>query len=147
MIFVTVGTTPFNSLIESIDKSGLQEDFVLQTAEAEYVPKNYKHITFTDEVDKYFSDAEIIITHGGAGTLFRLLALNKKIIAVANEERSDKHQSDIIKKLQAEGHLIWCSNPNDMGSCIESARAFKPKKYTPPVTTIAESIADFIDKT
>ena len=143
MIFVTVGTTEFNTLIKKADALK-NEDLVIQYADGEYQPKNYPAFNFSDEISHYYKNAEIIITHGGAGTIFKLLGLGKKIIGMANLERTDKHQTDLLKKLSDEGYLIWCQDPNRLKDCIKKAREIKLKKYSPPKSNIAAAIQEFL---
>jgi len=140
MIFVTVGTTPFNSLVKAIDESGINEEIVIQKSSGEYIPKNYKYIEYAQNINEYFDSAEIVITHGGAGTLFQLLENRKKVVAVANEERSDLHQWDILKKLSELGYIIWCENPDEICGCVDSAKKYKFNEYVKPKCKIAEDI-------
>lgn len=147
MIFVTVGTTTFESLIKAVDKAKLKGKVIIQKAGGKYQPQNYEFFDYTDNFDDYIKKADIVITHGGAGTLFKLLALGKKIIGIANEERKDLHQWDILKKLSQEKYLIWCQELDQIPQAVEKARKQKLKKYTPPTCKIASHISDFLSST
>lgn len=144
MIFVTVGTTAFDSLIRTVDKAKIKGRVVIQKADGKYQPQNYEFFDYTDNFDDYIKKADIVITHGGAGTLFKLLALNKKIIGIANEERRDLHQWDILKKLSQEKYLIWCQDLDQIPRAIEKVKKQKLKKYIPPTCEIADLISDFL---
>jgi len=73
-IFVTVGTTQYDSLIKAIDAHLSRDEFdiSIQLADGEYVSKNHTFFRYTDNIEQYFKDADLIITHAGAGTDFQL---------------------------------------------------------------------------
>lgn len=144
MIFVTVGTTAFNALIKAVDNTRINDQVIIQKSDGNYLPQNYKFFEFTDKINDYYEDADIIITHGGAGSIYKLLEMGKKIIGVANEERKDKHQFDILQKLSKDGYLVWCKDLNKLNQCIKKIKRLKLKKYTPPDCTIAENITEFL---
>ena len=61
-----------------------------------YVPKHGNYIKISSEIHKIYKESEIIITHGGAGTLLTCLYdedPNKKIISVANDTLAGNHQT------------------------------------------------------
>ena len=121
MILVTVGTTPFDRLIQAMDETTFSQDVQLQIATGSYVPKNKPYFRFSDEMHKHYQEASIVVTHGGAGTLFELLHMKKKIIAVTNTERTDQHQIDLLTELSNQNVIQWCSSINDLQQMVESA--------------------------
>jgi beta-1,4-N-acetylglucosaminyltransferase len=139
MIFVTVGTTPFEGLVKKADSLDLK-DVLIQRANGRYTPQNHKCLDFSDKFEEHLSAAEVVVTHGGAGTIFKLLEMKKRIVGVANEERSDLHQWDLLKKLSEEGYLIWCRDIAELETCIAMAREKEFKKYTPPKNSISQKI-------
>jgi len=140
MIFVTVGTTAFEGLIKAADKLDSKEKVIIQKADGAYEPKNHEFFALTHEFSSYVDRAELVITHGGAGILFELLDKGKKIIGVANEERDDLHQSDLLGELAAEGYIIWCRDLNDLAKEVARAQEFKFKRYIKPECHMAEEI-------
>lgn len=140
MIFITVGTTAFEGLIEAADTLPKDLDVIIQKADGKYTPRNHEYMEYTDQFADYVQRADIVITHGGAGTLFDLMDKGKKIIGVANEERSDHHQADLLKELSDSGYILWCRDLNNLGGYIEQAKNFQPKKYQKPENNIAKDI-------
>ncbi|WP_448546886.1 PssE/Cps14G family polysaccharide biosynthesis glycosyltransferase [Thalassotalea fusca] len=134
-IFVTVGNTHYDTLIKAVDEQvNVQEhQVVLQIANGTYVPKNHEHIRFTQEIDKYFDEAELVITHAGAGSVFHLLELNKKMIVVPNTERIDNHQLDLANYVATEDIGGVCTDLGDIRLKIDEvgAKAFKPYSHEP----------------
>lgn len=144
MILVTVGTTPFNGLVKTIDNLKINEIIIIQKATGTYVPKNCPYFEFSDQIHQYFAKSEIIISHGGAGTLYELLKLGKRIIGVANLERKDTHQTDLLQKLAKLNYIVWCQNYQDIQKSIDIVRNISLTKYESPECNIINKIEKFI---
>lgn len=147
MILVTVGTTAFDSLIEAVDQISIPgQQIVLQIADGKYIPKNYEHYRFLENYDQWVARADIVITHGGAGTLFELLSRGKKIIAINNFDRKDQHQTDLISQLAMDNHLIWCKDFNQLSKDILEIPQKQFSKYQPVGCDLVNEIKMFIDQ-
>jgi beta-1,4-N-acetylglucosaminyltransferase len=146
MIFVTVGTMDFESLIKTVDQCApnFNETFVCQIGNNIHTPKNCEYFRFKDTLEPYYKDAALIITHGGAGTLYRALELGKIIIGVDNFGSTDAHQQDILKKLAENRYLIWCNDLKKLEKLINDYPTYKFKRYQKPECLIANTIKDFI---
>ena len=97
-VFVTVGTTPFDRLVRHIDKHFAADryDITFQISErAKYIPRNFGSFSYVSNVLRPYQDADMVICHAGAGTVFTLLELKQKIIVCPNTARRDKHQDDL----------------------------------------------------
>lgn len=119
-IFVTVGTTKFESLIHYIDNNISSEDFevVIQKSNGKYIPKNFESFQFTKEIDRYYNECDIVITHAGAGTIYKLLEIKKNIIIIPNIERIDNHQTDIANYMKEEKYAYVANELNDINSIL-----------------------------
>lgn len=148
MIFVTVGTGKFDELIIKIDELApkIKEKFIAQIGNGNYAPKNISYFRFKPNLMPYYKKADLIISHGGAGTTYELLAMGKKLVSIANPNRTDIHQEEILEVLSKEKHLIWCRNTKDLEEAIKKAKKFKFKKYTKPRCKIAGKIKEFLSK-
>ncbi|MFH0831807.1 MAG: PssE/Cps14G family polysaccharide biosynthesis glycosyltransferase [archaeon] len=148
MIFVTVGTGKFDELIKKIDMTAanINEKIISQIGKGDYIPKNAEYFRFKPSLMPYYRKARLIISHGGAGTTYELLEMGKKIISLANPNRTDVHQEEILKALSKDNYLIWCKNPGELEETIRKAKAFQFRKYTPPECKIAEKIREFLKK-
>lgn len=145
MIFVTVGTTySFESLVEEIDKmaSGLNEKVIVQNGRNKYLPKHCQYFDFKASIKEFIMQADLVITHGGAGTCFEVLSMRKKMIALANPSVHDNHQEDLLKKLCAEGYLVWCKDIRELPVLIRDRKEMRP--YQAPECTIHERIMGFL---
>ncbi|PMJ38246.1 hypothetical protein BCU24_21110 [Vibrio cyclitrophicus] len=113
-IFVTVGTTPFNSLVKFVDGISNQKyDIKMQISNGTYKPENHSFFSFDKDIDKYYHDADVILTHAGAGSIYKLLEMNKKIIVFPNTDRQDLHQFDIAR-------YVYINNYGLLGSLHKS---------------------------
>jgi len=146
MILVTVGTTPFESLIRAMDAIAplVGESVLCQIADGKYIPVSCEYFRFKPSLEEDYKNSSLVVCHGGAGTLFGLLRLHKKIISVPNLERRDKHQTDLTDTLTARGLILSCYNLGDLLERIEYLRSTDLAPYESPTCTIAAEILEFI---
>ena len=137
-IFVTVGNGKFETLIKEIDRlkgTGLiTEEVVIQLGHGEYKPKNCQWFTFESPLDKYYEDADLIISHGGPGIVFEILRRGKKLIAVPNRDRTDPHhQVEYLRAMAQEtSALIYCDQIKLLESCLKKAENHIFAQYNQP---------------
>lgn len=102
MIFVTVGTheQQFDRLVKKIDDlkrdGSIREEVVIQTGYSTYVPRYCSWFDFLscDEMERYISEARIVITHGGPSSFIRLLQLGKVPVVVPRQKLYGEHVND-----------------------------------------------------
>jgi beta-1,4-N-acetylglucosaminyltransferase len=148
MILITVGSVaPFDSLVMKADElaeGGALADVVAQIGNGSYVPRNARWFRFEVALTEYFKEAELVITHNGAGTIFELLALGKKTIAVPNPDTIQMENIDIVKKLNKDGHIMLCMDVEELGEALERARSWVPVPYSEPPCRIPGMIEEFL---
>ena len=148
MIFITVGTTDFDALIRKIDelvvKKRIYNKVIAQIGDGKYVPKNIKSFRFAKSLLPFFKKADLIISHGGAATIFECLELKKKLIVVENPEVRGKHQWELAKVLSDKRYILWCKHFEQLLECIESAKTMQFNNYSPPKCTIPEKILEIL---
>jgi beta-1,4-N-acetylglucosaminyltransferase len=146
MIFVTVGTMDFEALIKTVDHiaPNVNEPFVCQIGNNIHIPQHCEYFRFKDTLEPFYQEASLIITHGGAGTLYRTLELGKQIIGVDNFGSTDSHQKDILRKLSEKKYLIWCDDLKNLEELIQTYPTYPFKPYPTPLCSIADTIKDFI---
>lgn len=130
MIFVTVGTheQQFNRLIKKIDdligENIIKEEVFMQIGYSNYLPVNcdYKELITYEEMTKYIMCANIIITHGGPGSIFLPLQYNKIPIVVPRnplyKEHVDEHQIKFVKKMESQNKIIAVYDIEEIEECI-----------------------------
>lgn len=146
-IFVTVGTTKFNSLIEfldrNIEKNGKYE-IEMQISDGDYKPSNWDYFDFTANIQSKYDNCDVVITHAGAGSIYKLLEMGKKIIIVPNLDRIDSHQTDIATYMDANNHAISVSILGEIPAALEKIQQIQLKPFEKIDFFKAEEIVDFI---
>ena len=115
MILITVGTTPFDNLIKHIDENAPQElDLLFQIADGDYEPTRFSWFSFTDDINNLYREAELVICHAGAGTVYTLLEMVQRIIVIPNLSRKDVHQTELAKFVEDNNYGAVCWSINDV---------------------------------
>ena len=124
MILVTVGThsTGFERLVKKIDEISfkLETEIIIQIGSTNYKPKNVKWFEFIEygEMTKLISKSDLIICHGGAGTLLDIYKFNKRIIVVPRlkkfKEAFDDHERELAKALKDKMNVDIVLNVTDL---------------------------------
>jgi len=120
-VLVTVGTTRFDSLIKYIDETFAESsiEFTFQIADGKYEPVNFPFFTFGPDIETYYNESDMVICHAGAGTIYKLLEIRKKIIIVPNTERIDNHQLDIADYMGTHGYAITIKDFSFLSEAIQ----------------------------
>ncbi|XP_056625318.1 UDP-N-acetylglucosamine transferase subunit ALG13 homolog [Triplophysa dalaica] len=123
-VFVTVGTTSFDDLIVTLTSNECEKalidrgytDMVLQVGRGSVVPDpeicsglTLQVFRFKDSISEDIRQADLIISHAGAGSCLEALGANKPLLVVVNDKLMDNHQVELAKQLQADSHLIYCT--------------------------------------
>jgi len=100
MIFITIGTqAPFDRLIRALDECALaykDHDFIAQVIPSDYEIKNMKVLGFIPpkEFDRYISEADLIISHAGMGTILSSLTKGKPLLIFPRLAKYHEHRND-----------------------------------------------------
>ena len=157
MILVLLGTqnNSFHRLLEeiqkNIDNENIQEEVVVQKG---YTKFESKDMTIYDElpIEKFnelIEKADLVITHGGVGSIINSITKGKKVIAVPRlkkyNEHVNDHQLDIIQTFDEMGYIIGIQEVQQLGEAIKKVKEFKPKEYIKNTGNIIKIIEDFVD--
>jgi beta-1,4-N-acetylglucosaminyltransferase len=144
-ILVVVGSGEFDELVEQVDRLRRPEHvFTLQIGLGAYQPRRHPWFRFTDDLAPFYLEADLVISHGGMGTILECLQASKKLIAVPNLHRKDHHQLEIVQELARQGHLLCCPEPLQIGSFVDRAMDYPFVPYVRPRCEIAQAIHEFI---
>lgn len=135
MILVTLGTQEqqFTRLLDYIENSNIKEEVIVQAGHTKYDSKKMKIFDFIsyEEMNKYVSDADIIITHGGTGSITGPLKKGKKVIACARlskfGEHVDDHQEQIVDVFSEEGYILKLDENIKLDDLLR--KKFTPKRF------------------
>lgn len=153
MIFVILGTheLEFKRLLQYLEDMDIKEEVIIQSGNTEFTSKKYKVIPFLgqNDFDKYIKESNLVITHGGVGSILTALRYGKKVITMARlskyKEHNDDHQLEICYKLSKEGYTINCNDFNELKNGIENYRDIKLKPYIFDNSRLINFIKDKID--
>lgn len=141
MILVTLGTQDksFERLLKAIDKKIIEgkisDKVVVQAGLTKYKSENMEIYDFVeyDKFDSLIQSCDILITHGGVGSIITGLKNKKKVIAAARlkkyKEHTNDHQLQIIENFKNAGYILELEDFNKVDEIINNAKTFKPKKY------------------
>ena len=153
MIFVTIGTQDkqFNRLLNYIEEADIKDEVIIQSGFTDFVSKKYKVFKYLDKqtLEKYIDDADVIICHGGVGTLMHSLKNKKKIIACARlakyKEHQNDHQKQIISSFKEKGYLLELNENNNIIDLLEEIKTFEPKEYAYNHDIFINKLIDYIE--
>lgn len=160
MILVMLGTqnNSFHRLLEEIDKlikeNVIKEKVIVQAGYTKYDSKNMKIFGLIpqDELEKYQEQADLIITHGGVGSIITSIKKGKKVIAVPRlhkyHEHVNDHQTQIVDDFSNKGYIIGIKDVKQLKDAIIKAQDFVPVKYnesTKDDNQIIKIIENFIN--
>lgn len=157
MILVILGTQDkdFSRLLKAVDKEiekgTIKDKVIVQAGQTKYKSDNMEIFDLVEgpKFEKLIDEADIIITHGGVGSILSGIKKNKKIIAAARlskyKEHHNDHQKQIIEEFVKEGYILELTNFNDLGSLIKKIKNFKPKKFVSNTKNMVKLIENYIE--
>ena len=142
LILVTLGTQDkkFYRLLDAVQKqidcNVIKDKVIVQAGcSSDYKSNDMEIFDLIpmEEFDKLISECDLLITHGGVGSIITGLKNNKKVIAAARlkqyGEHTNDHQLQIIENFSNSGYILNLNDFDKLGDLIKSAKTFKPKKY------------------
>lgn len=136
-VFVTVGTTSFDKLIQEINAKkfhqalsnlGYRKIFIQYgsgTIEPTYLDTPLEVVAFRYrmKLESIFSISTLVISHGGAGTCMEALSPpgRRKLIIVINEDLMNNHQEELASALY-EGRHAFVSRASDLYEFIVTGK-------------------------
>ena len=157
MILVTLGTQDksFKRLLDAIqkeiDKGNIKDKVIVQAGCTEYKSKDMEIFDLIDR-DKFtelIKECDLLITHGGVGSILTGLKNNKKVIAAPRlskyKEHTNDHQLQIIEKFDNSGLILPLYDFDNLGKVLKNISKFKPKKYKSNTENMINLIEEYID--
>ncbi len=158
MILVTLGTQdkPFTRLLDCIkeqqENGKINDKVIVQAGCTRYKTDNMEMFDLIpmDKMEKLVADADLIITHGGVGSIIGGLKAGKKIIACARlkkyGEHTNDHQLQIVENFSKEGYIKSLGEGEDLGRLLDELADFEPKQYESNTKNMIALVEDFIEK-
>ncbi|XP_074925061.1 UDP-N-acetylglucosamine transferase subunit ALG13 [Chelonoidis abingdonii] len=155
--FVTVGTTSFEELIAAVTAPETLQvlrslgygRLVLQVGRAAAAPAPFRTAAFTLDVFRFkeslaedLENADLVISHAGAGTCLETLEKGKPLLVVVNEKLMNNHQLELARQLYRDGHLFYCT----CSTLLESLKSIDLSTLKPFPPGQPEKFAAFLDR-
>jgi beta-1,4-N-acetylglucosaminyltransferase len=141
---ITVGTTKFESLIECIETQAsafchalqhhgvtsltvqtgsMSPAFTQLRAECQRCAIEFVTFGLTDPAafKQYMQNADLVITHAGAGSILETLRLGKSVLAVVNERLQENHQVELAEALAGPPQYLFWSTCDTLCASLLSA--------------------------
>ncbi|XP_021372164.1 UDP-N-acetylglucosamine transferase subunit ALG13 homolog [Mizuhopecten yessoensis] len=155
-VFVTVGTTAFDGLInvfaaeetiQVLEEKGYTS-VILQTGRGISEPLSgqvgkvtVQHYQYKPNIQEDISSADLVISHAGAGSCLETLGAGKPLLVVINSELMGNHQLELAKQLHKDGHIYYC----DCGSLLQTLREINLDNLKPFKKGDPSKFAAFLD--
>lgn len=156
MIFVTLGTQdkPFMRLLNILEKAKkeklIKEDIIVQAGYTKFKSEYFTTFDYVSqtEFEQYIKKCNILITHGGVGSILTGLKYNKKIMAIPklskyNEQHND-HQLDIISSFTKKKYILSFTNYHEFKEQYLNINSFQPSKYKSNNKQFCENLINYI---
>lgn len=141
LLFATVGATlPFDRLVSSVAdlkaRGEIPEEVLFQVGENGLKPDGQRAVESLEfgEIQALLRKADIVVCHGGTGSLVTALREGCRVIAMprsaARGEHYDDHQTEITSAFAARG-LIWVAeDAQQLEGALRAARSRDPISAT-----------------
>lgn len=158
MILVLLGTqnNDFHRLLEEINRliqnEVIKEEVIVQAGYTKYSSENMKIFDFIskDKLEELQKNTDLIITHGGVGSILLSITKDKKVIAVPRlhqyGEHVNNHQKEIVELFNNKGYIIGVQGVEGLEQAMKQVESFEPKKYQQNHDKMLKIIEDFIEK-
>ena len=164
-VFVTVGTTSFDALVEALDNPAVVNilrargytSLTMQIGRGTCRPRRVpyppglprRHLRLPTEPRRGDARGQPRrVTHAGAGSVFEALDARAPLLLVVNESLMGNHQVELAEELRRRGHLRWCV-PADVEAALEAFDEAELEPYQPgdprkshPPSTASSSKSD-----
>jgi len=155
-LFATVGAIlPFDRLVSTVAelkaRGEIPEDILIQTGNGGLTPDGLKTVETLsfDEIQAALRDADIVVCHGGTGSLITALRQGCRIVAMPRlfdlGEVYDDHQLEITEAFTARGMIAMARTPEDLSEALKTVRARPPVVATSDPAALIEHLNGLMD--
>lgn len=157
MILIVLGTQdlpfdrPLIKMDELVAEGVVAQPVLAQTGYSPYRPRNYEYQSMMsfEDFDKKLEESDLVISHGGTGSLVGALKKGKKVIAVPRlqkyGEHVDDHQTQIIEVFRGAGMLLRVDEMEDLPATLKAVKTFEPRPFVSRQSQIIELLQGFIE--
>lgn len=137
LLFATVGATlPFDRLVQMVAEAkargAIPEDVLIQTGDGGLAPEGLRTVETLsfDDMQSTLRDADIVVCHGGSGSLIMALRQGCRVVAAprlfSKGEVYDDHQAEITGAFAARGLIAVANTADELVEALAAVRARPP---------------------
>ena len=157
MILVLLGTqkNDFYRLLDAVQKNiengTIKDKVIVQAGHTKYNSSDMEIFDLIpiDKMNNLIDNANIVITHGGVGSIVGALKKHKKIIVMPRlskyGEHVNNHQQEIVSIFEEKGFIKSINSAEDLTNVLQGIDKFSPNSYQSNTENIIELITHFID--
>jgi UDP-N-acetylglucosamine transferase subunit ALG13 len=149
-------TLPFDRLVRMVEAAKrdglLPERVIVQVGDGRYLPDGVDEVRDAipfEEVKDILRRADIVVCHGGTGSLITALQQGCRVIAVprlfALGEHYDDHQLEITAAFAQRGLLAVVDEEQDFAAALAAVRAQEPVMATTDLTALSGYLSDLLN--
>ncbi|KAG6545692.1 hypothetical protein Mapa_012877 [Marchantia paleacea] len=159
MVFVTVGSTLFDALVEAVCKRECLQtlrklgytSLVIQLGKGNFIPDKsageaedieIEHFPYKPNLAEYLSKADLVISHAGSGSIFETLRAQRPLVVVVNTLLMDNHQSELADEL-AERQYLYTASPEKL---VDTMRTMKLETLVPYPSSEPSALVKTLDQ-
>lgn len=157
LLFVTVGTVmPFERLTEMV--AALKSDGVIAQRVLMQVGiggtrpagvEAVETVTF-EEMQAILKDADIVVCHGGTGSIITALRQGCRVVAVPRlyslREHYDDHQEEITSALEARGLLRVANTKDELSAALLDVAGREPRSATSDPSELIDYLRSLVSE-
>ena len=151
MILITLGTQDkqFTRLLNVVQNE--IDKVIVQAGHTKFESNDMEIFDLIDreKFSNLISECDVLITHGGVGSIITGLQNNKKVIVAPRLAKYDEHMNDhqlqITENFSKAGYILPLYENDDLGKILKDIKSFKPKKFKSNTSHMVKIISDFID--
>ena len=127
------------------------ETVYAQIGYSTYEPKHYPYKQFLnkDEFMEIMDKSNIIITHGGTGSIINAVKQEKIVIGVPRKrefnEHVDNHQLEILEQFSNSKLIYAVSDTKEIENALEKVKDIEFRKYQSNTMSIIRILEDFLE--
>lgn len=157
MIFVTVGSQKFqfDRLLKEIDRlieeKKMKSDQVFaQIGYSTYKPRLYSYKDFLNKEEflSIIDKSEIVVTHGGTGSIINSVKKGKKVIGIPRDkkygEHVDNHQFEIIEQFTNSNMIYGISEVGELEAAIKQVKDISFRGYESNTDNIISLLENYL---
>jgi UDP-N-acetylglucosamine transferase subunit ALG13 len=159
MIFVTVGnaTQGFRRLLDAIDEMAGAgelngEQVVIQSgSNRDFQARNCRQQDYfpPDEFRELIERADVIVCHGGAGTLHNVFQAGKVPVVMPRRRSYGEHVDDqfaLVKEIAEQGRIIPAFEPAGLRAALIAANRLGRRSQQPAPNTAISLISEALEQ-